>query len=133
MREYAQLYLRIVCVYQYAVFPAWDEVAAEASAELGSYRNVLQIRLCRGEPSGSGYVLLEARVDDTVRVCCIYKPDGIGGVQLCRPAVIEYKIYYRAVRAQLFEYVGGGGISALGLFQCGKSELLKQHRAELLW
>ena len=61
------------------------------------------------------------------------QPLGIGGIQLCKLAVIQYLLHHGIIRGQLIQHIRRRGIACLGLFSAGKLHIPKQDLAQLFW
>ena len=65
--HHAQLDLAVVGGHQRLEALADDEAAADRPALVGADRDVLQVRVGRGQPAGRGHRLVEGGVDTAVR------------------------------------------------------------------
>ena len=132
MREHAQLDLRIVRVDQHMVVIRRNKHAAQLAPELGAHRDVLQIRVGRGQAASRGHSLLKVGVDAPVlRTDDLQKPLDIGAFELGQLAVFQNRRDDRMHARELCQHVHVGRVPGLGLFLRRQAELFKQHLAQL--
>ena len=133
VREDAQLDLRVVGDDE-LVARRRDERAADLASGRRADRNVLEIRIGRGEPSGRGDGLPEGRVDAALRVGERRQCVDVGALELRDLAVLEDELRER--EAALGE-VGKDldarrrGLRLRGLLQDRIAELLEEDLPEL--
>ena len=126
MREHAQLDLRIVGVDEDMILVRRDEHAAQLSSELGAHRNVLQVRVGRGQAAGRRDHLLKMRVDAVVlRVRNGKQAVHIGALELGQATVFQNVCDDGMVVAQALEHLCTRRIAGLGLFRSRQSEPLE--------
>ena len=123
MRQHPQLNLGIVRVHQLAP-GACAEKCTQAAAQLGPHRDILQVRLGRAEPSGTGIGLIKMRMDASVRSHHLEQSIHIGGFELGELAVLQNPVDDVVLAAQRFQHLRTGGIAGLGLFSCRQTQML---------
>ena len=134
MRQDPQLDLAIVQGHQLEPLGR-DEGLADAAALLGPDRDVLQVRLCRGQP---------ARLRPGDRIAGMDPPRlgihiggqrvGIGRFQLADLAPVQHpRGQIVAFGGQILQHVGAGGkCPGLALLAAAQSHLVEQDLAQLL-
>ena len=109
-----------------------DEAVADLSAGLGADRDVLQVRVGRGQPSGGRDRLVEGGVDAIVvgdRLEQSVDSDAQPGGVTVFEQVREERVLGLLVQA--LQCIGVGGVTGLGLLRLGHVELVEQHRLQL--
>ena len=133
MCEHAQFDLRIIRVNQDVIFVRCDKHAAQFAAKLGADRNILQVRVGRGQTSGGGHGLLKMRVNTSVhRADDLEKSLNVGAFQLGQLAVLEDARHDRVVLRDTLKHLNVGGIACFCLFRSVQAEFLEQHLTQLL-
>ncbi|KAG1323019.1 hypothetical protein G6F63_013160 [Rhizopus arrhizus] len=128
-----QLDLRIVGRQQLAALRR-HERAADAAAVLGADRDVLQVRVRRGEAAGGGTGLVVAGVHAAgVRVDHLRQLVGVGTAQLGQAAVLQdHPRQLVLLGNRLQRLFIGAGLALGGLHHRRQLQLIEQHRLQLL-
>src|SRR5207247_494999 len=107
-----------------------DEGAPDLPADLGANRDVLQVRVAAAQTAGSGYGLVEGRVD-AARVGVHELGEGVdvGALQLHQPAPFEDLARQVVREGELFEDLDGRRRRAGGPcpLQHRQLQLVEQH------
>ena len=129
--EHAQLDLRVVRVHQRV---AWfrDEELPQLRPDGFADRDVLQVRLRRGDASRAGLRLVQGRMDASVVRDDLDEAVAVGGLQFGHRAVFEDVRDDFVLVRQFFEDRGVGGPAGLRLLAAGKAQFFKEGFAELL-
>ena len=129
----AQLDLRIIDRQQLVPLLG-DEGAADAPPFLGADRDVLYVRVGRGEAPCTGRGHGEGGVDaPRLRVDLLHQRVGIGGFQLGELAPFQDFRRQVVLRGQRLQHLGTGGVGAgLALLAALQPQLVEQDLAELL-
>ena len=123
MRQYAQFNLRIVGVHKH--IPLFcDEEPAEFTPKRRAHRDVLQVRLARGNAARAGHGLFERGVNPPVRAAHARERRHIGAVQLLILAVFQDQPADGIVRGQLLKHFRGGA-GVLFAARRGNAQILK--------
>ena len=111
-----------------------DEGAADAAAVLAADRDVLQVRVAGGQPSGGGAALVVAGVHPAgVRVDHFHQLFGVGAAQLGQRAVVQDQARQLVLVGDGFQRVlVGGGLALRGFHYDRQVQLLEQQRLQLL-
>ena len=129
--EDPQLDLRVVDADQ-AVAGLGDEAAADLAAGLGADRDVLEVRVDRGEPAGGGVDLQERRVQAAVVADPVGERVEVGLDELGElPEALDLGDD-RVLVADRLQDAGVGGEAGLAAALARQAELLEQDLAELL-
>ena len=134
MREQAQFDLAVIRADELHALGR-DEGLADAAAFLGADRNVLQVRIGRGEAAGRGRRHRIGRMHAArVRIDVARQRVGIGAAQFRELAPVQHLLRdVVALGRDFFQNVGIGRPRAgLGLLAAGQRELAEQDIAELL-
>ena len=131
MRKQTQLDLAVVGVHK-DVAGRGDEHPADLCTELLAHRDILQVRLRRGQAACRRHGHLEIGVDAPVGLDDLQQPLGIGGFELGEHPVIQHLVHDGMLAAQLVQNIRVRAPAGLGLFAGGQHQLVKKHRAELL-
>ena len=131
VRQYPQLDLGVVGIDQLAVRLCLKE-GAQAAAQLGADRDVLQVWLGGAEPASAGIGLVEVGVDASVLGDYLEQTVHIGGFELGKLAVFQNLVDDFVLAAQAFQHLGAGGVAGFGLFAGGQTQLFKENLSELL-
>ena len=125
--------LAVVRRHQRLVALADDERLPDPAALGGADRDVLQVRVGRGEPAGGGDRLLERRVDAAAVVDHRQQPVD-DRAQPGDVAVAEQVLHERVpgLLQQPGQRVGVRGVAGLVLLRLGQAELVEDHRLQLL-
>ena len=125
--------LAVVRRHQRLVARADDERLPDPPALGGADRDVLQVRVGRGEPAGGGDRLLERRVDAAGVVDHRQQPVD-DRAQPGDVAVAEQVLHERVpgLLEQPGQRVGVGGVAGLVLLRLGQAQLVEEHRLQLL-
>ena len=127
----AQLHLGVVCGEQDGPFGR-HEGLADANALLGADRDVLHVRIRRGEAAGGGAGLVEGGVDAAGRrVDQRRQRVDVGVLELGQAAVREDPRRELVVDHELLEHALVGGVARLGLANHRQLELLEEDALEL--
>ena len=128
-----QLDLRIVGRQQLEALRS-HERAADAAAVLGAYRDVLQVRIRRGQAAGGGTGLVVAGVHAAgVRVDHLRQLVGVGAAQLGQAAVLQdHPRQLVLLGNRLQRLFIGAGLALGGLHHRRQLQLIEQHRLQLL-
>ena len=129
--EHAQLDLRVVGRDQH-VPGRGLEAAADLAPELGAHRDVLHVRVRRGEAARRRGGLHERRVDPRLGVDHLRQHVEVRLGELVELAPALDLRHDRVLAADRLQHAGIGGESGLPATLARKAELLEQHRAELL-
>ena len=123
VRKHPQLDLRIVRVHQ---LPArlGHEGVANLAPQLRAHRDVLQVRLARGNAARTGHGLFERGVNPPVRAAHARERRHIGAVQLLILAVFQNQPADGIVRGQLLKHFRGGA-GVLFAARRGNAQILK--------
>ena len=130
VRQYAQFNLRIVGVHKH-ISLFCDEEPAEFTPKRRAHRDVLQIRLSRGNTPRARFGLVEARVNAPVRRDGFQQALAVRGTQLRQRAVAQNLINCRMYAAQTLQHICVCGVSLFRLFAVRQSELYEQRFAQL--
>ena len=125
--------LAVVRRHQRLVALADDERLPDPPALGGADRDVLQVRVGRGEPAGRGDRLLERRVDAAGVVD--HRQQAVDdGAQPGDVAVAEQVLHERVpgLLEQPGQRVGVRGVPGLVLLRLGQPQLVEEHRLQLL-
>ena len=109
----------------------WHEGFPDQTAELHPHRNVLQIRIGTADAAGRGDGLVKCRMDSSIFPDHGLQTVGVRRFQFGKLAVLQNIGNEFVIRCELFEHIGGGGITRLGLFAARKLQLFKQNHTEL--
>ena len=132
VREDPQLDLRVVGGHE-APPVLRDERLADAPAELGADRDVLEIRVRRRQPPRRRDQLVERGVDaPRPRIDEHRQRVGVRALELGELAVLEDLPGQRVPERQLLQHVGVGGVAGLGALDRRQLQLLEEHDRELL-
>ena len=131
MGQHAELNLGIVGI-QKDTARLWHEGFPDQTAKLHPHRNVLQIRIGTADAAGRGDGLVKCRMDSSIFPDHGLQTVGVRRFQFGKLAVLQNIGNEFVIRCELFEHIGGGGITRLGLFAARKLQLFKQNHAELL-
>ena len=132
MGKESQLDLGIVRVNQHVVLVFRDKILPQFSAHLHPDRDILQIRIVRGQSSCRGSGLIQFRVDPVVRVRQSRERFSVGPAQLGNLAVRKNVGHDLMIRKEPFQCLRVGGISGFRLASCRERQFLKQHFPQLL-
>ncbi len=128
-----QLDLRVVGGEQRLVALADDEGPADHPALLGADRDVLQVRVLRGEPAGGGDHLVEGGVDPPGRGDRLEQAlDGGAQLGLVAVAQQDHRQLVVGLGGEPGERVGVGGVPGLDLLGLGQRQLAEEDLLELL-
>ena len=130
--EDAQLDLRVVGRHEHDVRAAGDERPPDPPAELGSDRDVLEVRVGRREAPGRGHRLVERRVQPPVGGDECRQGVDVGRAQLRVRPPFEELVDHRVRRAELLEHRRVGRVAGLRLLALRQVELGEEHLLELL-
>ncbi len=133
VRHDPHLDLAVVGGHQRLVPGPDDERLPDPAALLGAHRDVLQVRVGRGQPPGRRDQLVERGVDAPVGGHRLEQPlDGLP--QPGHVAVPEQRLEERVLglHEQRLQRVGVGGVAGLGALGLGHPELVEEHHLELL-
>ena len=133
MRHDAQLDLRIVGRDQDRT-RGRNEGFADAPALKATHRDVLQIGVGAGEPSGDRHRLVITGVHATgARIHHARQFVGVGGFEFGQAAVFEQHFRQRIIEREFLQHIFiGRGRTAGGFFLHRKTELIKQNILDLL-
>src|SRR5579864_1859545 len=134
MRQQPKLDLRIVGGEQ-QMPRRGSKGSANLAPKLGAYRNILQVRICGGEPSGCSAGLVEGSVQPSS--CAVQqrrKRVHISGFQLGKLAVFQHQLRGLVVGRKRFKNVHGSRdrLALAVLHRLRQIQLVKQDIAKLL-
>ena len=132
VRQDARLDLAIVGAEQGM---AWrrNEGFADAQAIVALHRNILQIRLGGGEPSGRRDGLIERRMEPLgLRIHQLGQRIHIGGLEFAEAPIVHDLRGQFVLGSQLRQRVFIRRVAGLGFPDRLESQLFEQHRGELL-
>ena len=113
MGKDAQLDLAVIRINQHAA-GFGNEHLADLRAEVSTDRDVLQVRLCRGQAAGGRHQILEGCVDTAIVADFFQKAIRIGGFQLCQHPVVHDSRDNGVPGFQLFQDICIGGVAGFG-------------------
>ena len=127
-----ELDLRVVGRHQDEIGAAGHERPTDSSAEWRPDRDVLEVRVGRGQASGRGHGLVERGVDTAVVGDERRQRLDVGGSKLRVGAPVENRLDGRVDVHELLEDRRVGRVAGLGLAALGQLQLAEQHVAQLL-
>ena len=127
-----ELDLRVVRRHQDEIGAAGHERPPDSSTEWRPDRDVLEVRVGRGQASGRGHGLVERGVDTAVVGDERRQRLDVGGSKLRVGAPVENRLDGRVDVHELLEDRRVGRVAGLGLAALGQLQLAEQHVAQLL-
>ena len=126
MRQHTQLDLRIVRVDQHMVVIRRNEHAAQFAPQLGTHRDILQIRVGRRQAAGRRDRLLEMRVDAAIlRADDLEQSLDIGAFELAQLPVFQNARHDRVIVCNALEHLDIGRVPGFCLFRRGQMQFFK--------
>ena len=107
------------------------EHLAHLTAQGRSDGDILQIGLGGGQAAGGGYRILEGGADTAIGADFLLQAVGIGALEFGEHTVVHNGLHHRVLILQLFQHLCIGGITGLGLFDRGQTQLLKEQFPQL--
>ena len=129
--QHTKLNLRIIGIQEHISILRHKNLA-DQSSKFHTYRNILKIRLCAADTSGSCNRLIKSGVDSSVFSDHIAKPIRIGGFQFGKLTVFQNILHNGMVRCQFIQDICCSRIACLGLLSTWKSHFFKKDHSKLL-